>query len=74
MLNLEPLWLRRAKPNLILFNSLNNGNSCTSAPQFTNQALFSFRNSGLVVTTDSRNKHPSKNFIVKYFSFWSLLP
>lgn len=50
-LNLEPLWPRPAKANLISFNSFTNVNSCIAAPQFTDQTTCYLQNTKPVVPT-----------------------
>lgn len=75
VLNLEPLWLPRAKENLLPFSSLISGNSCFSTPRFTDQIPYSLQSIKLVVTTDiSKTSNKINIFIVKHSSLENLLP
>lgn len=69
MLNLEPFWLRLAKTNSIFFNSLANGVSCISAPQFRKQTAYSFRNTELIVTIGSTGADIRTDILIVKYSF-----
>lgn len=69
MLNLEPLWLRHARANLIFFNSFIDGSSCSSAVQFRSQTPYPLGISKLVNTADMKKQALEINvFIVNHSS------
>ncbi|MGL5707989.1 MAG: reverse transcriptase domain-containing protein, partial [Aeromonas sp.] len=75
--NIEPLWLRRLKLNLvILFTLIHNMSSISDDVLLINQnPAYKTRNcDNRLVVPRSRTKIRSNFFIIKYLKIWNLLP
>lgn len=68
MLNLESLFLRCAKANVVFFNSLITVDVYISAPQFRNKTSCSLRNAKLVITTGTASAGIGANVLIGKYS------